>query len=814
MEDNRNDQERYLDEGLNVIKAKKCHLGIAIENNNLRQALKEASVMLNELKTSKLYPKNYYSLFSMVMDELHYLCQFFREEVRRGRLISHLYNAVQQAHHIIPRLYLMITAGRVYVETSDTPTINILIEILNAIKGVQNPTRGLFLRYYLLKMMKDKLPDNSTDIENTLKFIFQNLDDMNRLWIRLSSGSSGNSKLISDNERNELKVLVGENIIRISDLETVDVNIFKNLILPKIISIVLDSKDGLSQQYLMECVIHVFSEHFIISTLRIILNVFTKLSQTVDVKGLFISILEKISKYLSNNNSVEEGELNLKVQLEEIFEDLKSSVTSIVSESLKNSSDELKILELLAAFMKFTLKCCPEEKKVKTVNDIIYLVMLVLKECSSNRIGRESIKQLQFLLKYPLEHNISIFKITQFSEVMAYLDFTNRTSMALNILENLQNISNSDNKNLEEEEINSVEKVNFVLGYIKSLTDSNFDSNFDKSNFATYQLSVSKLVFLVKNKNPEKYLEMLELVQNTFTLSGDSRIAYYIPSLIQVYMNFVENVYSAVVKEHNNENLKNFHSKFDLSSFDKQGAKKICLEILQKAFKIYESYLVPVKYGLIFRTYIDFLRVIDFCKELDTASLTSEIVNKLLEILESTKDSDKKLDLLINFVNNLSVISCIDPKEYKNLCTKFTSIANSFVKRSDQANSMIAISSLYNHFHYPKELDECKECLESALEFSDYAMSTNPKSCLFLYITLVNKYIYFLEKDFKVIVCKKVTRFLDKINNCIKSIKAESSNIDLREIDVFFNSTIDSILLRKERKKGTFYDEIEINFKS
>ena len=813
MEDNRNDQERYLDEGLNVIKAKKCHLGIAIENNNLRQALKESSIMLNELKTSKLYPKNYYSLFSMVMDELHYLCQFFREEVRRGRLISHLYNAVQQAHHIIPRLYLMITAGRVYIETSDTPTINILFEILNAIKGVQNPTRGLFLRYYLLKMMKDKLPDNSTDIENTLKFIFQNLDDMNRLWIRLSSGSSGNSKLISDNERNELKVLVGENIVRISDLETIDVNIFQNMILPRIIAIILDSKDGLSQQYLMECVIHVFSENFIITTLRTILNVFTKLSQSVDVKGLFISILDKISKYLSNDINNKEGEINLKVQLEEIFEDLKSSVTNIVSESLKTSSDELKILELLAAFMKFTLKCCPEEKKIKTVNDIIYLVMLVLKECSSNRIGRESIKQLQFLLKYPLEHNISIFKISQFSEVMAFLDFTNRTSMALNILENLQNISLSENKNLDDEEINTVDKVQFVLGYIKSLTDSNLDSNFDKSSFSNYQLSVSKLVFLVKNKNPQKYLEMLELVQNTFTLSGDSRISYYIPTLVQVYLNFVEHIYFSVIKQSSEENLKN-PSKFDLSSLDKLLAKKMCMDVLLKTLKIYESYLVPVKYGLIFRTYMDFLRVINYCKELDTSNITSDIVNKLLEILESTKDSDKKLELLINFINNLSVISCIDQKEYKNLCTKFTSIANSFVKRSDQANSMIAISNLYNHFSYPKELDECKECLESALEYSDYAMSTNPKSCLFLYITLVNKYLYFLEKDFKVIVCKKVSRFLDKINNCIKSIKAESSNIDLKDIDLFFNSTIESILLRKERKKGTFYDEIEINFKS
>ena len=33
------------------------------------------------------------------------------------------------------------------------------------VKGVQQPIRGLFLRYYLLKMMKDKLPDSGSEYE-------------------------------------------------------------------------------------------------------------------------------------------------------------------------------------------------------------------------------------------------------------------------------------------------------------------------------------------------------------------------------------------------------------------------------------------------------------------------------------------------------------------------------------------------------------------------------------------------------------------------------------------------------------------------
>ena len=76
----------------------------------------------------------------------------------------------------------MITCGAVYVENFPKMSKDILYDLLNMVKGVQNPTRGLFTRYYLLKMMKDKLPDQGNEyltekasIDDTLQFILQNL---------------------------------------------------------------------------------------------------------------------------------------------------------------------------------------------------------------------------------------------------------------------------------------------------------------------------------------------------------------------------------------------------------------------------------------------------------------------------------------------------------------------------------------------------------------------------------------------------------------------------------------------------------------
>ncbi len=50
------------------------------------------------------------------------------------------------------------------------------------VKGIQQPIHGLFLRYYLLKTMKERLPDKGTpyegeggDIDDAVSFIVTNL---------------------------------------------------------------------------------------------------------------------------------------------------------------------------------------------------------------------------------------------------------------------------------------------------------------------------------------------------------------------------------------------------------------------------------------------------------------------------------------------------------------------------------------------------------------------------------------------------------------------------------------------------------------
>lgn len=64
------------------------------------------------------------------------------------------YEMVQHCGNIVPRIYLLITVGSVYIKSKEAPAKEILKDLVEMCRGVQHPIRGLFLRNYLLTMSK------------------------------------------------------------------------------------------------------------------------------------------------------------------------------------------------------------------------------------------------------------------------------------------------------------------------------------------------------------------------------------------------------------------------------------------------------------------------------------------------------------------------------------------------------------------------------------------------------------------------------------------------------------------------------------
>ena len=61
------DQERLLDEATAVVKEQAFYMKKAIDSDNVREALKNASNMICELRTSLLSPKNYFELYMQAL---------------------------------------------------------------------------------------------------------------------------------------------------------------------------------------------------------------------------------------------------------------------------------------------------------------------------------------------------------------------------------------------------------------------------------------------------------------------------------------------------------------------------------------------------------------------------------------------------------------------------------------------------------------------------------------------------------------------------------------------------------------------------
>jgi vacuolar protein sorting-associated protein 35 len=82
---------------------------------------------------------------------------------------------------------------------------------------------------------------------------------MNKLWVRLQHQGHSRDREKREMERRELRILVGTNLVRLSQLDGVDLDMYHRTILPSILEQVVNCKDVIAQEYLMEVVIQVLN---------------------------------------------------------------------------------------------------------------------------------------------------------------------------------------------------------------------------------------------------------------------------------------------------------------------------------------------------------------------------------------------------------------------------------------------------------------------------------------------------------------------------------------------------------------------------
>ncbi|KAJ1028039.1 hypothetical protein NDA13_003489 [Ustilago tritici] len=309
------DSAKVLSEALNVVKVQLVQMKRCLDADQVMDALKSASTMLSELRTSSLSPKNYYELYMAVFDALRHLSIYLYDAHTTGKHhLADLYELVQYCGNIVPRLYLMITVGSVYMSIPDAPIKEIMKDVMEMSRGVQHPTRGLFLRHYLSGATRDYLPVGQDmgpggNLQDSIGFVLTNFIEMNKLWVRLQHQGHSRDREKREMERKELRILVGTNLVRLSQLEGVDLEMYQRTILPSILEQVVNCKDVIAQEYLMEVVIQVFPDDFHLRTLGPFLSACAALHPKVNIKQIVIALIDRLAAYAAReaeNDSPEE----------------------------------------------------------------------------------------------------------------------------------------------------------------------------------------------------------------------------------------------------------------------------------------------------------------------------------------------------------------------------------------------------------------------------------------------------------------------------------------------------------------------------
>ncbi|KAJ6244053.1 vacuolar sorting protein [Anaeramoeba flamelloides] len=787
----------------------------ALDQGKIPAALKNASQMLDGLRTSALSPKNYYDLYMQVSDELRYLEFFLQEDIKSGKSASKLYKEVQFVEAIVPRLYLMVTTGSVLIKSQEVETQDVLSDLIEMCKGVQHPTRGLFLRHYLSQMTKDKLPDKGSEyatsndqesLSKSIDFTIKNFIEMNKLWVRIAHQKTpGNltkkEKEVAqknlDIERKELKILVGTNLVRLSQLEIVNLEVYTERVLPLLLQQINECGDPIAQEYLMEVIIQVFSDDYHISTLPSLLQTISKLAEGVNIKQIMISLINRLIKYSESN--VED--IRDKEQIFTIF----SKGIGLITKERKNMPVK-DLLSILNSLIQLALQLNP--KQIDYIDRVLRFCYNSASESGS--LSRDIIKEINNLLTTPLTkyNNVNILlEFENYSPLIELLPYNDRRRIALKIIENV--LQNSTY-------IKTSDKVKKLLEYVKILVQDEKDmpseseeDEYQKTLFLAEQDAVCRLVHLLKSKDHIESFKIVQVLAQKFGNSGERRIKHTVSPLV-----FSSLLLSFKIRDYIEDNEE---EQYPLSP------KKV----FEFVYKIVTS-LTPLFPLISLKLLLQCAQASDKC---GFEAISYEFMTKsILAYEEHVVVSKVRFEMITLISSTLQTLRVFDEENYSTLANHAGGHSSKLMVVNDQARAVYMCSYLFwieddeedDDSEDDEEEDEDKEkiyfkdtkrlqgCISRAIRVAGSLMES--ASMFQLLFEILNVCLYFLRYDIEQINTDYINTLLELIHR-----KIEENNTDLSELVEpqmfnFYKSTIKHIkYCQSQDETEDLFKEINIS---
>ncbi|KAF2306265.1 hypothetical protein GH714_016136 [Hevea brasiliensis] len=699
-----------------------------------------------------------------VFDELRKLEMFFKEETRRGCSIIDLYELVQHAGNILPRLYLLCTVGSVYIKSKEAPAKDVLKDLVEMCRGIQHPVRGLFLRSYLSQVSRDKLPDIGSEYEgdadtvmDAVEFVLQNFTEMNKLWVRMQHQGPAREKEKREKGRSELRDLVGKNLHVLSQIEGVDLDMYKDTVLPRVLEQVVNCKDELAQFYLMDCIIQVFPDEYHLQTLEVLLGACPQLQPSVDIKTVLSRLMERLSNYAASSAEVLPEFLQV-----EAFSKLNNVIGKVIEAQV--DMPIFGAVTLYSSLLTFTLHVHPD--RLDYADQVLGACVKKLSSKGKLEDSRAT-KQIVALLSAPLEkYNdvVTALKLSNYHHVMEYLDNETNKIMATVII---QSIMKNNTR------ISTADKVEalfeLITGLIKDL-DGNHEE-VDEDDFKEEQNSVARLIQMLHNDDPVEMYKIICTVRRQFMTGGPKRLPFTIPPLVFSSLKLVRRLQGQDEGQDENpfgdESLTTPKKIFQLLNqtievLSTVPAPELALQLyLQCAEAANDSDLEPVAYEFFTQAYI------------------------LYE--EEVSDSKAQVTALHLIIGTLRRMHVFGVENRDTLTHKATGYSAKLLKKPDQCRAVYSCA----HLFWVDDQDNMKDgervliCLKRALRIANAAQQ----------MSNATRGILFLREGEPQVTAAAIQSLIELINT---EMQSDSSTPD-PAADAFFASTLRYIQFQKQK---------------
>ncbi|KAK5071670.1 retromer complex subunit Vps35 [Lithohypha guttulata] len=825
------DQGRLLEEALGMVRQQASQMRRCLETpGKLMDALKCGSTLVSELRTPTLGPKQYYELYMAVFDALRHLSDYLRESHPVNHLAD-LYELVQYAGNIIPRLYLMITVGTVYMGVEDAPVKEIMKDMMEMSRGVQHPIRGLFLRYYLMGQARDHLPVAKEEgpqgtLQDSINFILTNFVEMNKLWVRWQHQGHSREREQRTQERRELELLVGSNLVRLSQL--VDLDTYKSVIINPLLEQVVQCRDVLAQEYLLEVITKVFPDEYHLHTLDQMLSAIARLNPHVDMKKIVIGLMDRLSTYAQRENegqqadnkeakdakqkSEEEATVRLleKLKLEKdqpkeepkqangesadgdvpASEPESSQFTAQENGGTPNGVGGVKLFEifydqvanlvktralpigdtmaLLTSLTNLALNIYPDQ--LEYVDRVLSYATEKAREYTDSPDLHSAPTQSNILnlLLSPIRSYFSLFTalaLPSYLPLYTAQSYATRRAVAADVAKSILR---------NRTKITTLQHLEGIMTILKVIIKEGINQptgypgiagrqRGDSDEVVEEQGWLARIVHYIQAEDNDTQLKLLQQTRRAYE-AGNERIRYTTPSIITQSLKLAR---ALKKREHFDDNWQTQSS----------GLYRFMHQTLSQLY----TRVNPSAAELCLRQFVDCGKIADQC---GFEEFAYEFFAQAFTVYEdSVSDSRAQFQAVCIIAGALQQSRNFGKENYDTLITKAALHGSKLLKKPDQCRAVYLASHLWWAIEVPARGEEdakdlyrdgkrVLECLQRALRVADACMDTAVSVELF--VEILNRYVYYFDQQNETVTTKYLNGLIELIHSNLSTSAAEA----------------------------------------